>query len=138
MDFVVRRRLLVCLTIASNNYTHKYLRKNACEFNGCKNDKSQMKNCNIFPPDFCSKHRLWVPTRLAVCSHCILSICNFIFSRFGFEGGVWVFIAPAPVIAYLFFFTHLSITSSPKGSDRSPYGQQVNSSNYFYRLKVKR
>ena len=28
-----------------------------------------------------------LPTRLAMCSHCILSICNLVISRFGFEGG---------------------------------------------------
>ena len=35
---------------------------------------------------------------LLVCSHCILSICdiNFI-SRFGFEGGIFLLIAPVPV-----------------------------------------
>ena len=38
-----------------------------------------------------------LPTRLAVCSHCILSICNFSVSRFGFEGGVWFLIAPVSV-----------------------------------------
>ena len=30
-----------------------------------------------------------LPTLLAVCAHCIVSICNFSFSRFGFEGGVY-------------------------------------------------
>ena len=32
--------------------------------------------------------------RLAVCSHFILSICNFSYFPFGFESGVWFFISP--------------------------------------------
>ena len=43
-----------------------------------------------------------LPTRLAVCSHCILSIVILVISRCGFEGGGWFLIAPVPVfIAYL-------------------------------------
>ena len=38
-----------------------------------------------------------LPTRLAVCSHCIVSICNFSYFPFCFEGGVWFLIAPVPV-----------------------------------------
>ena len=32
-----------------------------------------------------------LPTRLVLCSHCILSICNLFISRFGFVVGVLVF-----------------------------------------------
>ena len=32
-------------------------------------------------------------TRLIFCSHCILTICNFSFPRFDFQGGNWVLIA---------------------------------------------
>ena len=36
-------------------------------------------------------------TRLVICSLCILTICiNLVISRFGFEGGVWILIAPVP------------------------------------------
>ena len=46
-----------------------------------------------------------LPTRLAVCSHCILSVCILVFlSRFGFEGGVWFLIAPVPVHCLLVTF----------------------------------
>ena len=38
-----------------------------------------------------------LPIRLAVCSHCILSICNFCYLSFGSESGVWFLIAPVPV-----------------------------------------
>ena len=38
-----------------------------------------------------------LPTRLTVCSLCILTICVIsIISRFGFEGGIWVLIALVP------------------------------------------
>ena len=45
------------------------------------------------------------PTRLALCSHCILSICNYSFSRFGFEGGIWFLIASVPVHCLFVVYT---------------------------------
>ena len=44
--------------------------------------------------------------RLAVCSPCILSICNFSYFPFGFESGVCFFIAPVPVHCLLVTFKH--------------------------------
>ena len=35
-------------------------------------------------------------TRLTICYLCVLTICNFSYSRFGFEGGIRVLIAPVP------------------------------------------
>ena len=35
-------------------------------------------------------------TRLTICSLCILTICNFSYCPFGFEGGISVLIAPVP------------------------------------------
>ena len=32
-------------------------------------------------------------TRLTICSLCILTICNFIYFPFGFEGWIWVLFA---------------------------------------------
>ena len=32
-------------------------------------------------------------TLLTICSLCILTICDFSYFRFGFEGGIWVLIA---------------------------------------------
>ena len=47
-----------------------------------------------------------LPTRLAMCFHCILSILSiFSFSRFGFEGGVWILIGPVPVHCFLVTYT---------------------------------
>ena len=37
-----------------------------------------------------------LPARLTLSSLCILSICNFRISLFGFEGRIWVLIAPVP------------------------------------------
>ena len=37
-----------------------------------------------------------LPIRLAVCSHCILSIFNFSYFPFGFDCGVWFLIGPVP------------------------------------------
>ena len=35
-----------------------------------------------------------MPARLAMCSHFLLSICNFlVISRFGFKSGIWLLIA---------------------------------------------
>ena len=39
-----------------------------------------------------------LPARLAICSHCLLSICIFLFiAHFGFKTGIWLLIAPVPV-----------------------------------------
>ena len=38
-----------------------------------------------------------LPTRLAMFSLCILSIYDFVISRFGFEHGVWFLIVSVPV-----------------------------------------
>ena len=45
-------------------------------------------------------------TRLTICSLCILTscICNLNYFRFGFEGGIWVLIAPDPGYCILFSF----------------------------------
>ena len=43
-----------------------------------------------------------LPTRLAVCSHC-MSIC-IVFSRYGFEDGVWFLIGPVPLYCLLVTF----------------------------------
>ena len=45
-----------------------------------------------------------LPTRLAVCSHCILSICNCIYFPFGFEGEVRFLNAPVLVHCLLVTF----------------------------------
>ena len=38
-----------------------------------------------------------LPARSAICSHCLLSICNFYLnSHFGFKSGIWLLIAPVP------------------------------------------
>ena len=37
-----------------------------------------------------------LPTRLTICSHCILTICSFSYFQFGFEGVIWGLIAPVP------------------------------------------
>ena len=52
-----------------------------------------------------------LPTRLAICSHCILSICKYLFiSRFGFKSGICLLIAPVPVhcfsITFSFFLNY--------------------------------
>ena len=39
-------------------------------------------------------------TRLATCSHCILSICNLFISHFGFKSGIWLLIAPGHVYCF--------------------------------------
>ena len=36
-------------------------------------------------------------TRLAIYTHCILSICILFISHFGFKGGILALIAPVPV-----------------------------------------
>ena len=35
-------------------------------------------------------------TRFTICSLCTLTICSFNYFPFGFEGGIWVLIAPVP------------------------------------------
>ena len=42
--------------------------------------------------------------RLTICSLCILTLCNFVISRFGFEGWIWVLIASVPDVGILFTF----------------------------------
>ena len=44
------------------------------------------------------------PARLTLCSLCIMSICNFSYFRFGFEGGIWFLFAPVPVHCLLVAF----------------------------------
>ena len=40
----------------------------------------------------------WLPARLAICSHCLLSICILLFiSHFGFKTRIWLLIAPVSV-----------------------------------------
>ena len=46
----------------------------------------------------------WLPARLAICSHCILSICNIFISRFGFKSGICLLIAPVPVHCFSITF----------------------------------
>ena len=53
-----------------------------------------------------------LPIRLAMCSNCILSICNFIFSRFVLKGGVWFLIAPVPVHCLIVTFKKDQINSN--------------------------
>ena len=46
-----------------------------------------------------------LPARLAIFSHCILSICNtYLFSRFGFKSGICLLIAPVPVHCFSITF----------------------------------
>ena len=45
-------------------------------------------------------------SRLTICYQCILTICNFEFFRFGFEGWIWVQIASVPGLYILFTFTN--------------------------------
>ena len=41
-------------------------------------------------------------TRLTICSLCILTICNFSYLPFCFEGLIWVLIASVPGLCILF------------------------------------
>ena len=52
----------------------------------------------------------WLPARLAICSHCILSICIFFLFiyHFGFKSGIWLLIAPVPV--HYFSITFITAT----------------------------
>ena len=42
----------------------------------------------------------WLLTRMTICSLCISSICNINFTRFGFEGLIWVLVASVPDLCY--------------------------------------
>ena len=50
-----------------------------------------------------------LPTRLTICSICTLTIIFVILviSRFGFEGGIWVLIAPVPGHCLLVTFCYI-------------------------------
>ena len=43
------------------------------------------------------KKLFMLPAWLAICSHCLLSICIFIHFPFNFKSGVWLSIPPNPV-----------------------------------------
>ena len=46
-----------------------------------------------------------LPVRLAICSRCLLSICNiYLFPIFGFKSGIWLLITPVPVHRFLLLF----------------------------------
>ena len=46
-----------------------------------------------------------LPTRLAICSHCLLFICIFSFIfHFVFKSGIWLLIAPVPVHCFSITF----------------------------------
>ena len=54
-------------------------------------------------PQFEVKHH--VPARLAICSHCILSICNiYLFPVLVFKSGICLLIAPVPVHCFSITF----------------------------------
>ena len=46
-----------------------------------------------------------LPARLAICSHCLLSICSFIYFQFWFKSGIWLMIASVPVHCFSITFT---------------------------------
>ena len=48
-----------------------------------------------------------MPIWLAVCSHFILSICNFSYFQFGFESGFCFLTAPVHVHCLLVFFGYI-------------------------------
>ena len=55
-----------------------------------------------------------LPIRLAVCSHCTLSVCNFTYFPFGFESGALVFdcssscsLLPCCFHVYFTFYIHM-------------------------------
>ena len=58
----------------------------------------------------------WLLARLAMCSHCILTITGFDFSRSGFRGWVWVLIASVPELCILFTFSQRKISSECQGT----------------------
>ena len=39
----------------------------------------------------------YLPAWLAICSHCLLSICYLFISRFGFKSRIWLLVASVPV-----------------------------------------
>ena len=43
-------------------------------------------------------------TWLTICSLCIMSVCNFSYFPFGFEGRIWVLITPVPGHCFIFTF----------------------------------
>ena len=60
--------------------------------------------------------------RLTICSLCILTICNLVIFRFGFEGWIWVLVAQVPGLCILFTFTVLKLRCQPLTfSDQFPY-----------------
>ena len=42
----------------------------------------------------------YLPARLAICSHCILSICNIYFPFWFLGGGICLLVAPVPVCCF--------------------------------------
>ena len=42
--------------------------------------------------------------RLTICSLCIMTLCNLVISRFGFEGWIWVLIASVTDVGIYFTF----------------------------------
>ena len=55
----------------------------------------------------------WLPARLAICSHCILSICNIFFiSHFGFKSGICLLIAPVPIHCFSITFFQKTFNKS--------------------------
>ena len=48
-------------------------------------------------------------TRFTICSLCSLTLCTFSYSRFRFEGGIWVLIAPVLGHCLLVTFTDVFI-----------------------------
>ena len=50
----------------------------------------------------------WLPARLAICSHCILSVFNiYLFPVFVFKSGICLLIAPVPVHCFCITFVNL-------------------------------
>ena len=58
-------------------------------------------------------------TRLTICSLCILTLCNFSYSRFGFEDGVRVLIVPVPGHCIFVTLTDIGIEPNRKTFDRA-------------------
>ena len=56
-------------------------------------------------PPFGKEQLTW----LTIWSLCILTICNFSYASFGFEGGICVMVAPVPGLCILVTFTLLCI-----------------------------
>ena len=49
-----------------------------------------------------------LPARLAICSHCILSICNIYFFPLWFKSEICLLIAPVPVHCFSYTFMYKS------------------------------